>query len=258
MKKNELRTVLISFSVSLGLWTPTYIKINQTSKQLDELCVSADELSNSDDELYNSVDELEAEIDILTTLHEQIDTLSNDVEDLEKRVNYLYQTYQEYELFLSESGKEELEYSEMRENLLKVKEKLNISPEEDLKYASVLSIGDAMNLVDESVPIYKDIYSVYSRENATTSYYGQSEARYIEVIIMTDENLVIEVDNMNDYEMYLHDGFVVIGYGLVNQYSLDENGNLTKELCCEEDGIKLIFEKKGVCKKFCVNDNFPR
>lgn len=44
--------------------------------------------------------------------------------------------------------------------------------------------------------------------------------------------------------MYLHDGFVVIGYGLVNQYSLDENGNLTKELCCEEDGIKLIFEKK--------------
>lgn len=245
MQKNELRTILISFSVSLGVM---YIKINQIGKQLDELCVLDDEFSNSFDELSNSVDELEANLDRLSNvLHEQMDTLSNDVEDLEKRVNRLYQNYliqQEYELFLSESGKEELEYLEMRENLLKVREKLNISSEEDLKYANVLSIGDAVNLVDESVPIYKDIYSVYSGENATTSYYGQSEARYIEVIIMTDENLVIEVDNMNDYEMYLRDGFVVIGYNLVNQYSLDEFGNLTKELRCEEDGIKLIFEKK--------------
>ncbi len=245
MKKSELRTALISFSVSLGvnaaLWTPICIKVNQISKQLDEL-------SNSFDELSNSVDELEATLDRLSNdLHEQMDTLSNDVEDLEKRVNRLYQNYliqQEYELFLSESGKEELEYLEMRENLLKVREKLNISSEEDLKYANVLSIGDAVNLVDESVPVYKDIYSVYSGENATTSYYGQSEARYIEAIIMTDENLVIEVDNMNDYEMYLRDGFVVIGYNLVNQYSLDEFCNLTKELRCEEDGIKLIFEKK--------------
>lgn len=133
---------------------------------------------------------------------------------IENILYFLYQNYliqQEYELFLSESGKEELDYLEMRENLLKVREKLNISSEEDLKYANVLSIGDAVNLVDESVPIYKDIYLVYSEENATTSYYGQYEARYIEAIIMTDEN-----------------------------------GNLITKLRCEEDGIKLIFEKKDI------------
>lgn len=133
----------------------------------------------------------------------------------------------------------------MRENLLKVKEKLNISSEEDLKYANVLSIGDAMDLIDESVPIYKDIYSVYSGENATTSYYGQSEVRYIESIIMADESLVIEVDNMNDYEVYLCDDFVVIGYNLVNQYSLDEFGNLESEFRCKKNDIRLI-RKKGV------------
>ena len=132
----------------------------------------------------------------------------------------------------------------MRENLLKVKEKIQISSEEDLKYANVLSIGDAVNLVDESVPIYKDIYSVYSGENATTSYYGQSEVRYIESIIMAEENLVIEVDNMNDYEMYLCDDFVIIGYNLVNQYSLAEFGNLESEFRCNKNDIRLIRKRE--------------
>lgn len=58
---------------------------------------------------------------------------------------------------------------------------------------------------------------------------------------MGNVDKVIKVDNMEDYELYINEGYVVIGYELVNPYSLNKDGTLTTELYCEEDAIRLVY-----------------
>ena len=126
---------------------------------------------------------------------------------------------------------------EITDDLLKVREELNVSIEEDTKYAKVISIGDYVNLMSENTRIYKDRPSLKKQENSMSSYYGTSLARCISSIDMTNGYEEITVYNMEDYELYQENGYSVIGYGLVNQYSLNEDGTLNVELRCDEDDV---------------------
>lgn len=250
-KDSDLKRFLKQIATTIGIESlviglPMIILLNMISKRFDELEERVDRLAKKHEEEFIAL-ENQAE-ETLENWNEKLNNLEQQVDDLEERVDVLEEKFllqYNYELLLNELGKNDAEYAKMRENLLRVKEKLNISFEEDEKYANVKSIGDAVNLVDKDVSVYADMYSLYAQENATTSLYGTTEVRYIESIIMSDDNLVVEIESMDEYEIYLSEDFYVIGYNLVNQFSLDENGNLTNELRCEEDGIKLIYEKKN-------------
>lgn len=136
-------------------------------------------------------------------------------------------TFRDYNEFLS--------YLKMCNKLKNVQEKLNIS-EEYYKYQETPIIGDIVNLKNENTPIYESRNS----NNSTTSYYGTSELRCICSIVLTKDNYEIEVDNMDDYELFTELGFAVKRYNLVNQYSLNKDDSLTTEMYCDKDGVQLV------------------
>lgn len=125
--------------------------------------------------------------------------------------------------------------------LSKLKEKLNVSPYEETRYYNTPSIGDYVNLVSDDVFISKDIYSLETQEDLITSYYGTSILHCISSVEMSKEDEKIKVDNMNDYEFYISEGYKVIGYEFVNLYSLNEDDTLTTEFFCKEEDMKLVF-----------------
>lgn len=132
----------------------------------------------------------------------------------------------------------------MQENLLKIKEYLNVSPKEDTLYASVISIGDALILNEEGVPVYICNTDLRTGENYKTSYYGTSEIRLVKSIVMAKDNTEAEVDNMDDYELFKSLGFQVIRYILVNQYSLQEDGTLQEEGRYETEGLQFAYQQR--------------
>ncbi len=138
------------------------------------------------------------------------------------------------------------EYNSLLKNLegyfklKKVKEKLNVSSNEEILYMTTPSIGDFVNLVSDDENIYRNNQDLENNQNGQTSLYGTSIFRCIRSIIMAKEDIVIEVDNMENYELFLNMGYVVTGYNLVNQYSLNEDGTLTDEFTCKNEDIKLV------------------
>ena len=152
---------------------------------------------------------------------------------------------EEYLQLLETLEKTQNEYQQMQEKLLRIKaEKLNVSPYEDTLYATTKSIGDFVIRNSSSVPIYTSNSDLLAGKNFKTAYYGTKEICLIKSIIMARENLVIDVDNMEDYETLKESGFSVTGYTLVNQYSLQEDGTLDIEGKCEEEGIQFAFQEK--------------
>lgn len=146
----------------------------------------------------------------------QVESCYRDYEDVLKDIEYFYK-------------------------LSKLNEKLNVSPYEKNRYYYIESIGDYVNLVSNDVRGYKTIQDLKNQKNDVSSYYGTSEIRRIKTICMGNEDNEVKVDNMEDYEFYINEGYVVIGYELVNPYSLNNDGTLTTELYCEEDAIQLIY-----------------
>ena len=210
--------------------------VDEINHNLEEIHSNLEEIHSGLEDILDSLEEFEL---LLSDRSEKTEeNISQRLDEIERRL----QDREEYLDLLRNLDKDSFEYTEMCSNLLKVREKLNISSEEDHQYANILSIGDCVNLVDEDVPIYEDIYSVDRQENAVTSLYGTGEIRCIQSIIMSNQDMVTEVDNMDDYELFKSIGFEVKGYNLVNQFSLEEDGSLTSEFRCGKDAIKL--EKK--------------
>lgn len=216
------------------------------SKELQKQEKAINEIVEDLDELKEKIAKIEERLD---KIEENLDRQFNEIDELEESLHPIGKNLDEIEDFnqqmdriLTELGKNDTEFLEMRENLLAVKQKLDISSLEEPQYVNILSIGDAVNLVDDAVPIYSDIYSVINKQNANSSLYGQSEARYICGIIMVKDEIVTEVDNMEDYELYKSIGFDVAGYNLVNQFSLNEEGNLISEMRCGADGVKSLYK----------------
>lgn len=216
---------LIYFSIS-GI---CLAKINS---QIDVLINNVEEIQSDLEDISNSLEEIDQQLE---KIEQKLEEADQDLEEIKQRL----QEPEEHVDLSKDLGKDSVEYLQMCNNLLEVREKLNISSEEDQQYANIPSIGDYVNLVDEDSPIYEDIYSVDRQENATTSLYGTGEIRCIQSIIMSNQEMVTEVDNMDDYELFKNIGFEVKGYNLVNQFSLAEDDSLTTEFRCEKDAIKL-------------------
>lgn len=148
---------------------------------------------------------------------------------------FSYDKVLEYEKHIIEEEK-----NKIGNELLNVQEKLNVSSEEDSKYGNILSIGDVVNLVDDNVLVYEDRSSLKKKENAVTSLYGTSMMRCISTIDMSNGCAEVTVDNMEDYETYLSNGYFEIGYSLVNENSMDEFGNLIVEFRCDKDDVYML------------------
>lgn len=151
---------------------------------------------------------------------------------------------EEYLTLLEILGKTQSEYQSMMKTLIKIKEALNVSPKENILYSDIISIGDATITIDNYVPIYATNEDLYNGTNYKTSYYGTKEIRLVSKIVMAKKDTIIEVDNMDDYELFKEIGFSVIGYKTVNQYSLQEDGTLKEEGEYEEESVRLVFKPK--------------
>ncbi len=89
---------------------------------------------------------------------------------------------------------EMMAYLENYETLLKIRENLNVSPKEELLYVNTISIGDIIN-VEPDTGLYN--YCVSS-------------------ISLINGDAFVEVDNMEEYELYLKKGYRVYGYSVMN------------------------------------------
>ena len=145
-------------------------------------------------------------------------------------------------LFLLE--KEEKEYQKMCEQLEKIRELLPISPLEEVKYKDIKSIGDYVIPTNNCIDIYKTDEDLQKQENSFPSYFGTKEMRLIKGIKMAKEDLLFTAHTMEEYELLKEYGFAVIGYELVNQYSLQEE-ILKEEGKFREEDIKLVYKPKS-------------
>lgn len=136
---------------------------------------------------------------------------------------------------------EMLTYLESYVQLLKVREMLEVSPNEGSRYKDILSIGDIVNLNSEDAIVFENKKDLQNQENGKSSYYGTSELRCVSSLHMTNGEKNVEVYNMDDYEYYIDEGFVVTGSDLVNQYSLCSNGELTPEGCYKNTSLQLVL-----------------
>lgn len=236
----------IYFSI-LGIGLATIrSQVDSINQDLEKICLDLEEIDSDLGKMHSDMEDILDSLEkIELLLSDRLEKTEENQKHISQRLDEIEQRLQDREEYLNllrNLDKDSFEYREMCSNLLKVREKLNISSKEDHQYANILSIGDCVNLVDEDVPIYEDIYSVDRQENAVTSLYGTKEIRCIQSIIMSNQDMVTEVDNMDDYELFKSIGFEVKGYNLVNQFSLEEDGSLTSEFRCGKDAIKL--EKK--------------
>ena len=133
----------------------------------------------------------------------------------------------------SEKKKLKAELSMVRQNLLKLRENLNISYDED---RLDIQPGSIVRSVDENLTLYTDIYSLNEQKNGRNAYYDEKEHLVESVVLEKDGNLknVKDVSLMDEYEKL---GYERIGYTLLNQYSLLE---FEGEGRCTEDSVTLI------------------
>ncbi len=252
-KKIKKMVLLLSSSFIIGGLCKCY----QLESQLSE---NTNEINEDLNEIKDKLDDISEGLDKLDNISEGLDKLDEKVAETDKILEYLkeakkaerledyensshvFHQYAELNSLLVDLGITPKQYDQMYDNLLEVRKKLNISADENIKYANTLSIGDPVNLVDPDASIYADIYSLNHGENAATSLYGTSEIRCIKSIVMTNDEVVTEVDNMDDYELFKSIGFQVKGYNLVNQFSLDNDGSLISEFRCNKDDVK--YEKR--------------
>ncbi len=100
---------------------------------------------------------------------------------------------------------------------------------------------DIVNLNSEDAIVFENKKDLQNQENGKSSYYGTSELRCVSSLHMTNGEKNVEVYNMDDYEYYIDEGFVVTGSDLVNQYSLCSNGELTPEGCYKNTSLQLVL-----------------
>ncbi len=124
--------------------------------------------------------------------------------------------------------------------LLKVKEKLMVSPNEEKYYKDIISIGDIVNLNSNNDVVFANPNNLQNQENGHSSYYGTSELRCVSSLVLTNGEKNVEVYNMDDYEYYIDKGYVVFGSNLVNQYSLNFDGKLNYEGCYDNASLHLV------------------
>ena len=106
-------------------------------------------------------------------------------------------------------------YLENYETLLKIRENLNVSPKEELLYVNTVSIGDIITI---------------ETDTGLNDYCVSS-------ISLINGDAFVEVDNMEEYELYLEKGYRVYGYSVMNgqevpqvEENQDEKGYVRKKV----------------------------
>jgi len=161
-------------------------------------------------------------------MSKKLEDINNKLEDL-KKLKDLQQ--EKRENLLNEIG------IDSYQKLVELHSKIILTPTYN-KYPNTIEIGDVVNLIDEDQTIYNDIYM----EDAMHSYYGCSEVRIILEIIMEKDGIIANINNMDDYEILVSLGYQIKGYTLGNQFSLNEDGNITTELRCKKDSVKTLLK----------------
>lgn len=243
-EKIKLKIKLMGLAIILGLQAGLCVEFKKIDKALSDITESVDDINKSLDDLEENLTKLEKDVEKKNELlNKRLDVLENNVNKIQAQLEitrYEMNKKQEKQDLLD---KTDSEYLEMLDNLNQVRNNLNISGEEDLKYSEILSIGDIVNLVDDNKNIYQDIYSLYNLENEKTSYYKLNELRCIKSIVMTNNIDVLEASSMEEYETYLQNGYYVIGYNLVNQYSLNSSNYITSEGFVSYGAIRTLEKK---------------
>lgn len=234
LKKKKRKKISWKKRIGLLYGVGLFLTILFTNKELDE--ISKDTVPTKENMEYRNA-ELEEETKTIkvSSIQKNPEIAAADEQDKE---------IEEYLELLETLEKTQEEYSKMRENHLKIKERLNISPYEDTLYSDIISIGDAIIPVDNSVPIYKTNEDLFYGTNYQTSYYGTKEIHLVSEIVMAKDYMITDVDNMEDYELFKSMGFDVVGYKTVNQYSLQEDGTLQEEGKFEKEGVSFAFKPK--------------
>ncbi len=230
MSKTVMLSTLSSVITSLCISSVfPYLQEKQLTKKLVLIDDTLNDINDSLDEIDARLDKMNARFDEMKV---RVDELEVSFKEIEREVD-----------IMNGLGKDLDGYVEMKNNLLSIKPYLNISSYDREKKAEIISIGDIVNLVNSDVLVYRDVYSLYNKTNSILSTYGTSELRYIRSIIMVKDYMMVEVDNMDDYELYQDIGFSVIGYNLVNQFSLNDRRDLITECRCDKDSVKKLIKK---------------
>ena len=113
-------------------------------------------------------------------------------------------------------NKEELEM--VKKALEEVQVKVNANLEEKAE----IQIGDFVT-IQADAKIYTSVDELVLGANAQTSYYGDQKIRVVSSIVLQNElGEVCNVCNMNEYSNLILAGYHVVGYTVMNQYSLEE------------------------------------
>ncbi len=122
--------------------------------------------------------------------------------------------------YLSQSLAKE-EYLSIKNSLLQIQEKINQKNKDIEEVEDTINVGDFVE-ISKDARIYSDIYSLGNDQNSLSSYYKDKEVRVIKSIVYKNENgIITEESSMEDYEELLANGYDVIGYTVLNQYSGD-------------------------------------
>lgn len=234
LKKKKGKKISWKKRIGLLYGVGLFLTVLFTNKELDE--ISKDTVPTKENMEYRNT-ELEEETKTIkvSSIQKNPEIAAADEQDKE---------IEEYLELLETLGKTQEEYRKMSENLLNVKEKLKVSPYEDTLYSDIISIGDAILPLDDSVPIYATNEDLLEGTNYKTSYYGTREIILVSEMVMNKNDIITDVDNMEDYELFKSMGFQVIGVKGVNQYSLQEDGDLIEVGKYEKEGVSFAFKPK--------------
>ncbi len=235
-EENKLKYIIkqkgIQIIAQLALWLPLLsISISSLNNKIKE---------NNSEAIKNDLEETK----MLSNKENKKQEIEKILQEKENSSKEQDKEIEEYLNILEKLGKTQKEYQQMKEALEIVKENVNVSPYEDTLYYDTISIGDEVFVIDDSVPTYVTKEDLAWGTNYKTSYYGTREIRLVSKIAMTKDYITTEVDNMEDYELLKSIGFSVVGYILVNQYSLKEDGSLEIEGRYEEIGVELVHKLK--------------
>ncbi len=148
---------------------------------------------------------------------------------------HLYDAFSTEEVEMYRNYKTFLKDLKTYYNLAKLKEKLDVAPNEYYDYYSKASIGDYVNLKSNNTPIYD------YNGNKRTSLFKTSILRLISSIVLEKDGVEVTVYNMEDYSKYVNkSGFKIKGFNLINEYSLNDDNTLAIEGFVKENDIELV------------------
>ena len=237
--KSNLRINLVLF-LSLVVVVLSNNKLSETSKKVENSTTMFDrtgiKVRNLKEQMINSIEENRKRKDDLIRIKELL-KIAKDKEQTKK--------IEEYISLLATLGIKAEEYQEMWDNLLTIKERFYDTMDEQELDTNDLSIGDAILLSNPCVSVFSTYEDLVKNKNAHLSSYGTSEIRLIKSIGLRKGEYIAEAHSKEEHEIFIEMGYETIGYKVVNQYSLHEDGTLKEEGIYKKEDTKKVFKSEN-------------